>query len=369
MSGTTESFAVNQSDQEVVDYDAVYDYNLYWSIYYLFPALHLTLAGFVFLTNILVIIAFIKFKRLRTLMNYFIVNLAVADIGIAMDTILCRSLVLENRHSPMVTHVVCLAKYWFGISAMIISMMSLLLVAVERYIKLFYALRYAEILTHRRTMFGIVFTWLAGLATAGLGIAFHRYSYEYICNPPNVFSKVFAVYVFGSMFIPYIMVMIFIYGKVWLLTRKHRNSIAIMDTSESDERQRKKRQKDIKITLMMAYIIAMVIFAYGLFIVVNIIGYMHEGRGARLGYRDPMPKFAANFFLSEGIMGVIVCINSAINPLIYHWKNANFRYAFQQILRCNVTGQEEMSDSNMSQSYSLNAKNFMNSKMSAVKVS
>ena len=88
-----------------------------------------------------------------------------------------------------------------------------------------------------------------------------------------------------------------------------------------------------QVTVMMAYIVFMVLAGYGLYIVANFVGY-RNGRGRALRYGQKVPTFAGDFVIFEGIVLVIMSFNSAINPLIYHWKSADFREAFKIILGC-----------------------------------
>ena len=98
---------------------------------------------------------------------------------------------------------------------------------------------------------------------------------------------------------------------------------------------------------MFGYIVFMVLAGYGLYIIANVIGYQ-DGRGRALKYGQPIPKFAGNFVIFEGIVISIMCINSAINPIIYHWKSEAFRSAFKKILSCSDSSQNKIESTNLS---------------------
>ncbi len=202
----------------------------YWIHFNLFPPIHLSLCTFIFISNMLVIIAFVRFHKLRTLTNYFVVNLAASDLVFGVNMFFCRILVLsEGTFSPSVTFYTCLFKFYLATVSFICCMFNLFWVAVERYIKLFYPLRYEQILTPTRVCIMITCTWILVTGTHILAILFHRYSHEYVCNGVNVWPDEYSVGIYSGIYFPFVLSMIFIYGRIGLLTRSHRLKIQAMD--------------------------------------------------------------------------------------------------------------------------------------------
>uniref|UniRef100_A0A8D3DKM8 Melanocortin receptor 5 n=1 Tax=Scophthalmus maximus TaxID=52904 RepID=A0A8D3DKM8_SCOMX len=137
------------------------------------------------LENILVITAIIKNKNLHSPMYFFVCSLAVADMLVsvsnAWETIIIyllnnRQLVVEDHFIRQMDNVfdsmICIS--------VVASMCSLLAIAVDRYVTIFYALRYHNIMTVRRAgcIIGGIWTFCTGC-----GIIFIIYSDS---TPPHV---------------------------------------------------------------------------------------------------------------------------------------------------------------------------------------
>uniref|UniRef100_A0A673CMS7 Melanocortin receptor 5 n=1 Tax=Sphaeramia orbicularis TaxID=375764 RepID=A0A673CMS7_9TELE len=143
------------------------------------------------LENILVITAIVKNKNLHSPMYFFVCSLAVADMLVsvsnAWETIIIyllnnRQLVVEDHFIRQMDNVfdsmICIS--------VVASMCSLLAIAVDRYITIFYALRYHNIMTVRRAgcIIGGIWTFCTGC-----GIVFIIYSDS---TPPHVHAGAFA---------------------------------------------------------------------------------------------------------------------------------------------------------------------------------
>nr|CAZ69799.1 melanocortin receptor subtype 5 [Dicentrarchus labrax] len=122
------------------------------------------------LENILVITAIVKNKNLHSPMYFFVCSLAVADMLVsvsnAWETIIIyllnnRQLVVEDHFIRQMDNVfdsmICIS--------VVASMCSLPAIAVDRYVTIFYALRYHNIMTVKRAGFIIagIWTFLHGL--------------------------------------------------------------------------------------------------------------------------------------------------------------------------------------------------------------
>nr|XP_039248983.1 muscarinic acetylcholine receptor M3-like [Styela clava] len=143
----------------------------------IYIAFEVCIALFAFVNNVLVIIALWKFQTLRTPTNWFVASLAVADIAVAIfaipSAILLRlGLSLKNDcgavTQPSVSEGTCL----FIVSSVIfltqVSVFSLLIIAIDRFIAISYPLRYGVFMTSFKTRVGIIAAWAFG---ALIGVA------------------------------------------------------------------------------------------------------------------------------------------------------------------------------------------------------
>ena len=117
----------------------------------------LILGTFICFGNILVIAAFAQFNFLQTFNNYLVLNLAVADllIGILIPAhIFLFILPLQN------TKYLCLTVIFLISLSSGMSLLSLMAIAIERTIKVFFPLTYYNILTERRINGSLGCMWL-----------------------------------------------------------------------------------------------------------------------------------------------------------------------------------------------------------------
>ncbi|XP_035668274.1 muscarinic acetylcholine receptor M3-like [Branchiostoma floridae] len=120
--------------------------------------------------NVMVVVALVREKMLRTVYNYFILNLALAD--------LCVGLVVM----PLFATYVTLGKWPFG-SAMCVlwvlmdfgccqvSIFTLLLIATDRYCSIRWPTTYVARRTAQRTIPAVVLTWVVAATIWAPGVA------------------------------------------------------------------------------------------------------------------------------------------------------------------------------------------------------
>uniref|UniRef100_A0A3Q2EHG2 Adenosine receptor B1a n=1 Tax=Cyprinodon variegatus TaxID=28743 RepID=A0A3Q2EHG2_CYPVA len=109
------------------------------------------------LGNLLVCAAVGLNSKLRTVTNYFLVSLAVADICVGMIAIPCA--VLTGAGLPRYNLYLCLLMLSVLIMFTQSSIFSLLAVAVERYVAIFMPFRYRVLMTPRNAVLVILATW------------------------------------------------------------------------------------------------------------------------------------------------------------------------------------------------------------------
>ncbi|XP_002124676.2 adenosine receptor A1 [Ciona intestinalis] len=133
------------------------------------------IAVFALFSNLFVLIAIIKFKNLQTSTYWLLASLSVADISVAVlgipSAIVLRiGLVISDDvtitsstiDKAAVDRATCLVVVSFVIFLTQVSIWSLLLIAVDRFVAIHYHLRYRAIVTSFRVKAGIVGAWLGG---------------------------------------------------------------------------------------------------------------------------------------------------------------------------------------------------------------
>lgn len=116
-----------------------------------------------FVGNSLVIITFLMDTKLRTRTNYFIVNMAISDLLISLtnwplsatEAILPRKHMIEGSTATFV----CKLGHYFRAISQAVSVLSLLLIVVDRYIAIVRPFQSILVTGRRRAAF-LLFTWI-----------------------------------------------------------------------------------------------------------------------------------------------------------------------------------------------------------------
>ena len=123
-------------------------------------------------SNLLVLTAISKFSALRTVSNFFIASLAVADIsvGVLMNPVYASIFIVnatENNHPLRVT------EHWLWLQTTVVSTFTLTAVSIERHIAVTKCFRYTEIVTLNRCIYGIASIWIFSILYASQRFLFH----------------------------------------------------------------------------------------------------------------------------------------------------------------------------------------------------
>lgn len=112
--------------------------------------------------NILVILSVVCNKHLRTPTNYFIVNLAIADLLLG-TTVLPVSATLEILGYWVFGRIFC--DVWAAVDVLCCtaSIMSLCVISIDRYIGVSHPLQYPNIVTGRRALLAMLGVWVLSL--------------------------------------------------------------------------------------------------------------------------------------------------------------------------------------------------------------
>ncbi|XP_022609067.1 melanocortin receptor 5-like [Seriola dumerili] len=261
------------------------------------------------LENILVITAIVKNKNLHSPMYFFVCSLAVADMLVsvsnAWETIIIyllnnRQLVVEEHFIRQMDNVfdsmICIS--------VVASMCSLLAIAVDRYVTIFYALRYHNIMTVRRAgcIIGGIWTFCTGC-----GIVFIVYS----DTTPVIICLV-------SMFFAMLLIMASLYSHMFMLARSHVKRIAALPGYNSIH-QRASMKGAITLTILL-----------GIFIVCWAPFFLH----LILMISCPRNLYCVCFMSHFNMYLILIMCNSVIDPLIYAFRSQEMRKTFKEIICC-----------------------------------
>lgn len=261
------------------------------------------------LENILVIYAIIKNKNLHSPMYFFVCSLAVADMLVsvsnATETIVMATITDGNlgigggvikSMDNVFDSMIC--------SSLLASIWSLLAIAVDRYVTIFYALRYHNIMTTRRAAAIITSIWTLCTVSGVLFIVYSESTTVLIC----------LIIMFFSMLV----LMASLYVHMFMLARLHMKRIAALP-GNGPIWQAANMKGAITLTILL-----------GVFIVCWAPFFLH----LILMISCPRNPYCVCFMTHFNMYLILIMCNSVIDPLIYAFRSQEMRKTFKEIFCC-----------------------------------
>ncbi|XP_051891062.1 adenosine receptor A3-like [Pristis pectinata] len=287
-------------------------------MYAVYVVLEVLIAVISILGNVLVCWAVRINRGLMGTTFFFILSLAVADVAVG---VLCIPLAIVISTELQVGFYSCL----FMSCALLVltqsSILSLLAIAVDRYLRVKIPTRYRIIVTQKRAWIAIGICWL-GSILIGLTPVFgwnNRSSEEWRnfthrkCRFLEVVRMDYMVYLhfFVGLLTP-LVITFGLYAEVFWIIRKQQNK---MVTNATDSTRYFK--KELKLAKSLTLILCLFATCWLPIQIVNCISYFYSQH-----IDLKIPTF----------IGILLShANSAVNPVIYAWKIKKFRVSFHQI--------------------------------------
>ncbi|XP_056265591.1 alpha-1A adrenergic receptor-like [Pseudoliparis swirei] len=170
--------------------------------------------------NVLVILSVVCNRHLRSPTNYFIVNLAIADLLLG-TTVLPVSAMLEVLGRWVLGRVFCDVWAALDVLCCTASILSLCVISIDRYLGVRYPLRYRGLVTGRRALLGMLGVWLlSAVVSVGPLLGWKQ--------PPSQDAAVCAITeepfyaLFSSLasFYAPLAVLLAMYGRVYVVARR-----------------------------------------------------------------------------------------------------------------------------------------------------
>ncbi|XP_051955529.1 alpha-1A adrenergic receptor-like [Xyrauchen texanus] len=304
---------------------------------------------FAIVGNILVIISVVCNRHLRIPTNYFIVNLAMADLLLG-TTVLPVSATLEILNYWVFGRIFC--DIWAAVDVLCCtaSIMSLCVISIDRYIGVRYPLQYPSIVTEKRALLAMLGVWiLAIFISIGplLGWKEPPSEDDTVCLiTEEPFYALFSS--LGSFYIP-LAVILAMYCRVYVVAKRTTRNLEAgvmkerMDSNELTLRIHYKSpsqtQEDCKGHLRSSLTVKLLKFSrekkaaktlgvvVGMFILCWLPFFLALPIGSfNASLRPPETFFKVIFWLGY--------FNSCLNPIIYPCYSREFKQAFIRILWC-----------------------------------
>lgn len=284
--------------------------------------------------NVLVCVAVGLNRKLRTVTNYFLVSLAVADICVGTIAIPCA--ILTDVGLPRHNLYLCLLMLSVLIMFTQSSIFSLLAVAVERYVAIFMPFRYQVLMTSRNAVLVILTMWLLAFLIGLVPLmGWHK-------TPPDsgycffvlVVDMTYMVYFnfFACVLTP-LVIMFLIYAQIFVTVKRQVRRIASEQRGRGEGQM--KAAASMRQEMKTATSLFLVLFLFTIcWIPLHIINCF-----LLLCPHCPVPF--------ELLLTAIILshANSAVNPFLYAYTMTAFRDTFKAIfLCCRAVGDREASN-------------------------
>ncbi|XP_049901419.1 alpha-1D adrenergic receptor [Epinephelus moara] len=305
--------------------------------------------------NILVILSVVCNKHLQTVTNFFIVNLAMADLLLSI-IVLPFSASLEVLGCWVFGRVFC--NIWAAVDVLCCtaSILSLCIISIDRYIGVKHCLKYPTIMTERKAVAILVLVWVSStVISVGPLLGWKE--------PPPVDDRICSITeepgyaLFSSLFSFYLplLVILIMYFRVYVVARRTTKSLeagvkrernksmevvlrihcrsVLEDARPSSSKNNKNHpfRSSLSVRLMKfsrekkaAKTLAIVV---GMFILCWLPFFFFLPMGAFFPALKPSKTvFKVIFWLGY--------FNSCINPMIYPCSSKEFQRAFTRLFRC-----------------------------------
>ncbi|KAK5866132.1 hypothetical protein PBY51_020346 [Eleginops maclovinus] len=305
--------------------------------------------------NILVILSVVCNKHLQTVTNFFIVNLAMADLLLSI-IVLPFSASLEVLGCWVFGRVFC--NIWAAVDVLCCtaSILSLCVISIDRYIGVKHCLKYPTIMTEKKAVVVLVLVWVSStVISVGPLLGWKE--------PPPVDERICKITeepgyaLFSSLFSFYLplMVILIMYFRVYVVARRTTKSL--------EAGVKRERNKSIEVVLRI-HCRSVLEDArpsssksnknhpFRSSLSVRLMKFSREKKAAKtlaivvgmftlcwmpFFFFLPMGAFFPALKPSETVFKVVFWLgyfNSCINPMIYPCSSKEFQRAFTRILRC-----------------------------------
>uniref|UniRef100_A0A8C6STN5 G-protein coupled receptors family 1 profile domain-containing protein n=1 Tax=Neogobius melanostomus TaxID=47308 RepID=A0A8C6STN5_9GOBI len=273
--------------------------------------------------NLLVCVAVGINQKLRTVTNYFLVSLAVADICVGAIAIPCA--ILTDLGLPHHNLYLCLLMLSLLIMFTQSSIFSLLAVAVERFLAILMPFHYQTLMTPRNAVLVILATWLLAFLIGLVPLmGWHKTPPESgYCFFVFVVDMTYMVYFnfFACVLTP-LVIMFLIYAQIFITVKNQLRRIAFVHSGRGEAQLTMAAGVRKEIKTVMPFFLVLFLFTI-CWIPLHIINcFLLLCPHCSV----PLELLLAAIILSHA--------NSAVNPFLYAYTMTTFRDTFKAIFLC-----------------------------------
>ncbi|XP_061541990.1 neuropeptide Y receptor Y7 [Phycodurus eques] len=275
------------------------------------------------LGNALVIYMIIRYRNMRTVTNFFIANLALADLLVdtfCLPFTLVYTLLDEWMFGAVLCHLVPFAQAL----SVHVSILTLTVIALERYRCIVFYL--GQRLTWHSSFLIMAFTWTISAVLAAPLAIFREYRYEEIpsinlhiavCSEkwPYGTNRDGVIYSLSMLLLQYIIplaIISYAYICIWVKLKNH-----ISPSTRNDSIMR--RKKTTKMLALVVVVFAICWLPFHIFQLASDLDLVLNFKEYKLIYT---------------VFHIVAMCSTFANPLLYGWMNKNYRNGFLMVFCC-----------------------------------
>jgi len=275
-----------------------------------------------FMGNSLVIIVVNLFQSMRTTTNYLLVNVACADVTTLLFTAMLNVIMRKNGlvTSKALSSFLCKFIYTntVAIITLLVTALTLTVLAVERYHALVKPLILSRRLTISKMVYVITGIWLAAIVMvtplfATLDYDPNRRSCSHGDADYEMMIYIDCLIVILT-FVPFA-VIAFCYTQI-IYGMYYKNTICGTKSERSDTREEAREKRKLVTLLILLTIVFFLAFVpYGALLIMQVSNVKHTPTYLRYGSQ------------------YLTLLNCSVNPFIYGFQSSNYRLAFKFLLK------------------------------------
>nr|ABS19819.1 melanocortin 1 receptor [Thomomys bottae]ABS19820.1 melanocortin 1 receptor [Thomomys bottae]ABS19821.2 melanocortin 1 receptor [Thomomys bottae]ABS19822.1 melanocortin 1 receptor [Thomomys bottae]ABS19823.1 melanocortin 1 receptor [Thomomys bottae] len=260
--------------------------------------------------NVLVVISIAKNRNLHSPMYYFICCLALSDLLVSVSIVLETTVILVLEAGVLATRVTVVQ--WLDevidvliCGSMVSSLGFLGAIAVDRYISIFYALRYHSIVTLPRARWAMVAIWVTSILSSTLFVAYYNHTAVLLC--------------LVTFFLAMLALMAVLYVHMLSRARQHAQVIAQLHKRQHPVHQGFRLKGAATLTILLGIFF----LCWGPF-------FLH----LTLTVLCPKHPTCSCFFKNLNLFLALIIFNSIVDPLIYAFRSEELRMTLKEVLLC-----------------------------------